>query len=56
MNAMIFKTVNGKKVYLSTTGKWIKSKINARVFGTVDAAKEEAGKHGAAVTFYSFRG
>ncbi len=55
MNAMITKRVNGKNVYLSCTGRWIKSKGNARVFGNVEQAREEAAKHGASVCFYTFR-
>lgn len=55
MNPVIFRTVNRQKVYLSTTGKWIKSKANARVFSSVAEAQTEAAKHGAAVGFYTFR-
>ena len=55
MNAMIFKTIGGKKHYLACNGNWIKTKASARVFGNVEQAREEAAKHGAAVCFYTFR-
>lgn len=55
MNPIIAKTENRKTVYLSARGEWIKSKRNARVFGSVQEARDEAAKRGARVEFYTFR-
>lgn len=55
MNAMLRKTVNGKKIYLSATGRWVRTKTCAQVFGTMEAARQAAAKHGAVVVFYRFQ-
>lgn len=55
MNPIIFKTVKRQKLYLSTTGKWIKTKLLARTFANTEEARKEADKHEASVTYYTFR-
>ena len=55
MTYIIYKRIDRKNVFLSTTGKWIKSAAGAVCFPTESAAKEVADKHLANVRGYTFR-
>jgi len=52
---IIFKTINGKKRYLSTTGKWITTAALAAVFSR-DVAESRARELGGSIRSYGFRG
>ncbi len=54
MTYTLYKYQNGKKIFLSTTGKWIKSAKNAWSMSREDAYTEAA-KIGCCVHAYRFR-
>lgn len=55
MNPIVFKTIAGKTRYLSTSGKWIVTKVQARTYGSMEEAQAVAKQHAAGVTTYRFR-
>ena len=55
MTFVICKTVNRVTYYLSTTGKFVKSKSSATCFPTPEMAQVVADKNAARVTTYKFR-
>ena len=54
MTYLVFKYQTGKKLYLSVTGKWIKSTPTAQVFSQ-EAAKAKAAELGCFTRQHIFR-